>query len=204
MLEDKGQNGWTQGWVFLKFLQVAAVFASRPHSHLYKADDCEEGDRKALSHHGEAQPGACLREENTTTQRTVSFMERNMYNIWNAPLLWVHVKCSAHMTICLKKTTHLSVFTKKKVWICILVNWWKKGAAQWNSGYQNLKGGGLGKLRHHCGWITKTEKYIIYNKTSLLRNYTINTVRFEKKNTHGNVFIHLLTFIFFQKPTNVV
>lgn len=70
-LKDEGQNGWAQGRVFLKLLQVAAVFGSRPHGHLHKADDGEEGDGNALSHHRKAYPGACLRGKHTTPRHVV-------------------------------------------------------------------------------------------------------------------------------------
>lgn len=69
-LKDKGQDGRAQGRVIPELLQVAAVLPLGPNSHLNESHQCEEGHRDALSHDGEAEPGAQLREKNVNISRS--------------------------------------------------------------------------------------------------------------------------------------
>lgn len=61
-LEDEGQDGGAQGRVVAELLQVAAVLPLGPNGHLDETHQCEEGHRHALSHDGEAEPGAQLQK----------------------------------------------------------------------------------------------------------------------------------------------
>lgn len=60
LLKDEGEYGGAQGWIISELLQVAAVFAFGPHSHLDEGNDSEESHRHTLGHHSEANPGAHL------------------------------------------------------------------------------------------------------------------------------------------------
>ena len=59
-LQDEGEDGGAQARILSELLQVAAVFAFGPHSHLEEGHEGEESHRHTLGHHCEANPGAQL------------------------------------------------------------------------------------------------------------------------------------------------
>ena len=83
--EQEGNNGHAQGRVVAELLQVAAVFALGPDSHLGEAHQGEEGHWDTLSQDGKANPGAHLISVVGTGHQQEQPGEGVLGGVWDLP-----------------------------------------------------------------------------------------------------------------------